>query len=56
MGVGESGDPKREGGKNGEGIVGVKRIKIFHLQMYGDSIKKPTKYCFYKGGREFRET
>jgi hypothetical protein len=28
-----------------------KRITECHLCMYGDSIKKPTKYCFLKGGR-----
>jgi hypothetical protein len=30
---------------------GVKSIKVCYLYMYGDSIKKPTKYCFLKGGR-----
>jgi hypothetical protein len=32
----------REIGEGGE----VKRIKLCHLCMYGDSIKKPIKYCF----------
>jgi hypothetical protein len=29
---------------NGKGI-GVRRIKICYLHMYGNNIKKPTKYC-----------
>jgi hypothetical protein len=43
---------ERGSGRGNEVVTGVKRIKVCYLCMWGDSMKKHTKYILKEGRRE----